>query len=995
LKENKKFNCPDTYEIVGHDFIQEIGSRGMILRHKKSGARVVLLQNDDDNKVFYISFRTPPKDSTGTAHIIEHTVMCGSEKYPLKDPFMELAKGSLNTFLNAITYADKTVYPVASCNDKDFQNLMDVYLDAVFHPNIYHEEKIFKQEGWHYELEHMDEDIIYNGVVYNEMKGVYSSPEDKIFSDIEKALFPESVYGLESGGSPEEIPQLDYEEFLDFHRKYYHPSNSYIYLYGNMDMEEKLNWMDAEYLSQYDMQQVDSEIKKQKPFSEPRHAESMYSVTEGTDCAGKTYLAYSMVAGDSLDREFYLAFQILEYVLLDRPGAPLREALFDAGIGHDILNHFDKEMLQPVFSIIAKGAEPEDANKFRNVIFDTLEKIVQDGIGETPLRAAINFFEFMYREADFGRYPKGLMYGLQILDSWLYDDEKPFLYLHTNAVFARLKGQVSTGYFEGLIRTWILENNHAVCLVMRPEPGLTEKQELLTAEHLKKYKLELSEDEIHKLIDDTAALKAYQQEPTAREDLEKIPVLAIEDIKREPEPIYNEEIAGFACPVIHHNIDTNGIGYFELLFDVTNMDLKLAPYAGFITALFGEMDTEHYTLAELSNELDIHTGDMDVDLYLYADAPPEDETGEDIQWKESFSVKAGVKVKAFYSEFDSALSLVEEILFHTKIKNEKRLKEILGEERSRLQMRMVNQAHNVAVKRAESYHSKLAAYHELIGGIDYYHQLNEWYENFDKEKNTMIQCFEKLIRQMFDAGKLIISLTSDQTGLESAKEPVTKFLKKISSNGVSVADGISDMPPVGEQISLKKKNEGFCTAGQVQYVARTGNFRKNGCNYHGAMHVLRIILSYDYLWTRIRVLGGAYDFVNGFARNGSSFFVSYRDPNLERTNQIFEEVWEYVQNFDADPLDMRKYIIGAISSMDIPLTPAAKGSRSMLAYLTGITFERLQKERDQVLHASVEDIRALASHLKNIMEDQELCVIGNTQAIKKNEDLFMEVKELV
>jgi len=1009
MKENKKFICPDAYEITGSDFIEEIDSRGLLLRHKKSGARVLLLMNQDDNKVFSIGFRTPPKDSTGVAHIIEHTVLCGSAKFPSKDPFIELAKGSLNTFLNAMTFSDKTIFPVASCNDKDFQNLVDVYLDAVFHPNIYREEKIFRQEGWHYALECVDGEIAYNGVVYNEMKGVYSSPEQKLAHDIETALFPESVYGLESGGDPEVIPQLTYEEFLDFHRRYYHPSNSYIYLYGDMDMEEKLDWMDREYLSQYDMQPVDSEIKRQKGFQELRHAESLYSVTEGMDCKEKSYLAYGAVIGDSLDKELCLAFQILEYALLDSPGAPLKKALYDAEIGRDVLNHFDKEKLQPMFSIMVKETEPEKADEFRRVLFNTLSNIAEKGIGEKSLRAAINYFEFIYREADFGQFPKGLMYGIRLLDSWLYHDEKPFIYLHTNAIFAWLKGKIATGYFEGLIRTWLLENRHAVLLVMRPEPGLTEKKELLVAEHLKKYKSELSKEELEQMVQDTAALKAYQQEPSKKEDIEKIPVLDIADIKREPEPFYNTEVQGFSCPLLHHNVYTNGIGYFEFLFDVTQMDVKRVPYASFLTTLFGEMDTEHYALSDLSNEIDIHTGGMDTDLYVCVWADREEKEKK----KEQFTVKIEVKVKALYDEFDTALSLAEELLFHTKLSDEKRLKEILGEERSRMQMHMVDGGHGIAVKRAQSYHSTAAAYEELISGIDYYRQIDEWYRNFNEKKEEMIEVFQNLAREMFDEKRLLVSFTADEKGLQKVEKPLKTFLEKISQNNKNAsamsADTVSDTllnhasnvcGAAGvsfdvDKLPLKKKNEGFCTAGQVQYVARAGSFFEDGYEYQGSLRVLTTILSYDYLWNQVRVVGGAYGCMSGFGRSGNGYFVSYRDPNLEKTNEIFEKVWEYVRDFNADPRDMRKYIIGTISGMDTPLTPSAKGRRSLHAYLTGVTIERLQKEREQVLNADVDAIRELAPLVKSVLDNQEICVIGGAQKVKKNRELFMEVKELL
>ena len=419
----------EAYEILEQCPLRDLKSEGFILRHKKSGARVAVISNDDDNKVFYIGFRTPAEDSTGVPHIIEHTVLCGSDKYPVKDPFVELVKGSLNTFLNAITYPEKTIYPVASCNDTDFQNLMSVYMDAVFHPNIYKHQEIFKQEGWHYELESEDAPITINGVVYNEMKGAFSSADDVLQREILNSLFPDNTYSNESGGDPERIPDLTYEDYLDFHRRYYHPCNSYIYLYGNMDVAEKLRWMDEEYLSHYEEIELDSTVKAQKPFEKPVEITKKYPISSAEPEEDNTYLSYNLVVGDILDRKLYLAFDVLDYALLGAPGAPLKQALIDAGIGKDIVGGYDSSTMQPVFSIIAKNANSADKEKFLATIQDVLNRQVKDGVDKKALLAGISASEFRYREADFGQFPKGLLYGIQCLDSWLYDDMQPFMHV--------------------------------------------------------------------------------------------------------------------------------------------------------------------------------------------------------------------------------------------------------------------------------------------------------------------------------------------------------------------------------------------------------------------------------------------------------------------------------------------------------------------------------------------------------------------------------------
>ena len=518
------------YSIIQKQELNELNATGYLLRHDKTKAKVAVIENEDENKVFSIGFRTPPKDSTGVAHIVEHTVLCGSREFPAKDPFIELAKGSLNTFLNAMTYPDKTVYPVASCNDKDFQNLMHVYLDAVFYPNIYKEEKIFKQEGWHYHLDSVEGPLSYNGVVFNEMKGVFSSPEQLIERKIQQSLFPDTSYGFESGGDPVNIPDLTYQEYLDFHSRYYHPSNSYIYLYGDMDMEEKLLWMDENYLSHFDYLKVDSEIPEQKPFHQPVETEAFYSLAEGESEEGKAYLSYNAVTGTSLDPDLYLAFQVLNYVLVQGVGAPVKQALVDAGIGSEIISYFEESIRHPYFSIISKNTEVSKKQEFVTIIRNELTKLVETGINKDSLNAGLNALEFRYREADFGSYPKGLMYGLQMFDSWLYDGEKPFIHICANDTFKRLREKMEEGYFESLIQTWLLDNPHRSIVTASPKVGLTAEMDKEEAKKCQAFFDTLSQEQKEKLVRQTEELRRYQEEPTPKEDLEKIPLLSREDI---------------------------------------------------------------------------------------------------------------------------------------------------------------------------------------------------------------------------------------------------------------------------------------------------------------------------------------------------------------------------------------------------------------------------------------------------------------------------------
>ncbi len=965
------------YELVEEKDLKDLNSKGYLFRHKKSGARISAISNDDENKVFYIGFRTPPADSTGVAHIVEHTVLCGSDKFPAKDPFVELVKGSLNTFLNAMTYPDKTVYPVASCNDKDFQNLMDVYMDAVLHPNIYKREEIFKQEGWHYELESKDAPVTINGVVYNEMKGAFSSPEGVLEREILNSLYPDTSYGNESGGDPQFIPDLTYQDYLDFHSRYYHPCNSYIYLYGNVDIEEKLLWLDKEYLSKYDEISIDSTIKRQEGFDAPAYVSKHYPVASNEPLEDNTYLSYNLSIGTSTDRKLYQAFEILDYALLNAPAAPLKKALILAGIGKDIMGSFDNGVYQPMFSIIAKNANLKDKDRFLEIIQSVLREQAEGGLNKKSLLAGINSAEFRYRESDFGSYPKGLIYGLQMFDSWLYDDSIPFMHLEAGEIFQFLRKQVETDYFEKLIQDYMIDNTHASVVVIEPERGLNARSEEKLTEKLKSYKESLSEDEIEKLIRDTKHLKAYQEEPSSREDIEKIPMLKREDMKKEAMPFVNEERNCENLPVLYHNIFSNGILYLNFLFDICFVSQEDLPYLGILKAVLGYMDTKQYSYGDLADEINLETGGMSASISVYPSIA--DDT--------SYEAKFEVRTKMLNDKLPKALELLEEILCHTKISDEKRLLEILSEVKSRLKMSLSSDGNSVSAIRAMSYFSETSLYNDMTMGIDFYRVVAMYEEHFQEKKEELVSKLEDLSKRIFTREGLLLSLTCDEEGY--GKLP--GCLKKLKE-ALPLGEGAEKKEKA--HLSCEKKNEGFMDASKVQYVSRAGDFKKAGFSYTGALKILKVILSYDYLWNNIRVKGGAYGCGSGFARNGNVYFSSYRDPNLKNTNEVYEKIPEYIRNFSADERDMTKYIIGTISGMDTPLNPNAKGERSTLAYLSHITFEDIQTERDQVISAKEEDIRKLADLVEAVLAQENICVIGNEEKIKEEQELFLSTKDL-
>ena len=964
------------YEILDEHRVEDVQSDGFILRHKKSGARIAILSNNDDNKVFYIGFRTPPEDETGVPHIIEHTTLCGSKKFPVKDPFIELAKGSLNTFLNAMTYPDKTVYPVASCNDQDFKNLMDVYLDAVFNPNITKYEEIFKQEGWHYELTGKDDELKINGVVYNEMKGAYSSPDEVLSSQIYRSLFPDNTYSKDSGGNPEYIPKLTYEAYLDFYHKYYHPSNSYIYLYGDMDVVERLEWLDKEYLSLYDYKKVNSEINKQPAFDKIKNVEAQYSITMDDSQENKTYLSYNRVVGDTLDEMLYQAFDVLDYALVSSPGAPVKQALIDAGIGDDVYGSYDAGILQPVFSFVAKNANASQADEFESIIENTLKEVVKTGINKEALLAGINSSEFKFREADFGQFPKGLLFGLNCLDSWLFDDMKPFIHLECLGTFAKLRKAVDTDYFEKLIQEYLLDNTHGSSVTVKPKRGLGNEREEALAKELSDYKASLSDEEIKKLIEDTEHLKKYQEEPSSDEDLRKLPMLTRADMKKNAMPFSNIEDELLDVKVVRHDIESNGIDYISFLFDAGDFAQSELGYLGFFTNALGLVSTEKYSYTDLANATNIYTGGISTGTASHPD----------IKDRNNFVFKFEVKLKVLEKNLDKALELMEQMLLSSDFTDTKRLGELVAQIKARLQANLSSSGHLVAAMRSMSSFSRYALYQDELKGVAFYRSICRIEKELSESPKSVSDKLAAIAKKLFARNRMLISFTGNNEAYGNAKPSLEK-----------VMTGFNKMSAVGNQaeVHFNTAKEAFIDASQIQYVAKTGDFICEGYEYTGALRLLRIILSYDYLWINVRVKGGAYGCMNTFLRSGESYFVSYRDPNLSDTLDVYDRIPEYIKSFSPDERDMTKYIIGTFSALDTPMNPEAKGSRSLSAYLEGITYEQIQKERNEILNAQPEDIRRLADLVEAVLKKDSICVIGNENMIKESAGLFENVEKLI
>ena len=975
IKNTETLKKLSAYEIVSGENLPDISGFGIVLRHKKSGARVAVVSTEDNNKVFSIGFRTPPEDSTGVAHILEHSVLCGSERFPVKDPFVELVKGSLNTFLNAMTYPDKTIYPVASCNDKDFANLMEVYLDAVFFPNIHHEKNIFLQEGWHYELESTDGEISYNGVVYSEMKGAFSSPDEVLFSEIQQNLFPDTAYGVESGGDPDHIPELSYEQFLEFHKRYYHPVNSYIYLYGDMDVAERLEWMDKEYLSRFEEISLDSSIKLQKGFDEKKTVESYYSVNTAKEAKDAAYFAYNVAFRGDEDVVTETAVSLLCSALINKPGTPLKVALTEAGIGEDCVADYTDVVAQPFLAIMAKNAAEDKADEFLRVVTETLEQCVKDGVSKKSLYAALNSMEFSLREGDSGNYPKGLRYCQMMFGTWLYDDSRVFENLHWTPVFEKLRKLIETDYFETLIRKYFLDNTHGVFVKLLPKVGLLAEKEAALAKKLAEYKASLSEDEVEALVAQTKALKQYQSEPSKPEDLAKIPQLAREDIKKEADPFVNEvkEIAGITT--LHQELFTAGIAYVKLLFDMKKVSADLLPYAGILADLFCRMDTKTHSYLDLNNEISINTGGISVSTMISSKY-------DDLNDYRVFFLAEG---KTLYGKIPELFAYLKELLTETVYDNPTRLREILLERKSGLESRYTDMAQGAAVKRASSYFTEVGVAMENLDGIAYYEFISDLLANYEERKGELVQKLAEVYACIFAKDVMMLSVTADAEGYTlveaRAEELFEAFAEKAKGSSLKLVP--------------EKKNEGFITPGQVQYVGCAGNFRDAGLEYTGAYEVLRTAMSYGYLWNQVRVLGGAYGAALMALENGRMAFYSWRDPHLTRTMKVYEDAVEYIANFEADEAEMTKYVIGTMSNVDMPRNPRMEGERGMTAYLTGRTFASVQKHRDEILNITVEDVRALAAGVKAMLSQNCCCTVGSEKKVREDASHFMTVRDLL
>jgi Zn-dependent M16 (insulinase) family peptidase len=969
--EFKKGETYHGFKLLDKRFVTEVNAECFYFEHEKSGARLFKIAADDANKTFSIAFKTLPPSDNGAPHVMEHSVLNGSKNFPVKSPFDVLAKGSLNTFLNAMTGSDITIYPIASMNDKDYFNLMHVYLDAVFNPLIYSEPRILKQEGWHYELTNKDSAVVYKGVVYNEMKGAFSNPTRELDYQVDKYLFPDNDYRFSSGGYPAVIPTLTYEDFLNFHRRYYHPVNSYIFLYGNADLDKELAFIDKEYLSHYQKIDFHVNIPLQPPFTERKEVISYYAVPESSNTENQTYLTLNYVTGLNSDQNLTLALKILTEVLVNQESAPLRLAMQQAGIGQDINASLD-ELQQNVFQILVQNANPGDKDKFNELVNKTLSYVAAKGLDREAVEGTLNRIEFRLREGDDAQ--KGLTYNFQAISTWFYADD-PFRGLEYEKPLAELKTAIKNGYLESVISQYLLDNKHALLLVLQPKPGLEAENNLKIEKELQAYKSSLSPEQEDKLLKETEGLIEYQKREDTPQALATIPMLDLKDINPKATWYAIDETKIAGVPVLSYETFTNHVVYLQLYYDVRVLPAELIPYAALLAEVLGSLNTANYTFGDLDKALNLHTGGFSTFLSTYL------ENQDDNRFEPKFVVSS----KAMNNKVDKMFELVAEIVNHSRYTDKDRLKAVLVRHQSRLDAGIKRNGYGYTRTRLLSYYTNSGQFNEKTAGIEYYMFISDLAKNFDAQAETIIANLSKAADLLFTRDNLIVQCTCGKPDQAVFTGSLEKFIPTLSQAKPSYRQWT---------FTLQKKNEGFLTASKVQYVLQGYDYKKLGYDWNGKMRVLTQILSTDWLQNRIRVIGGAYGGWCLFSPNGQAYFASYRDPNLKETLDNYSATPHYLHTFEADNKTMIRYIIGTIADLDQPLTPSQKGNMAVRYYLEKTDRKQLQQDRSAVLTVTAKDIMNMEKMVADILSQQTYCVYGNEEKIQTQKELFEKLVPL-
>jgi Zn-dependent M16 (insulinase) family peptidase len=959
------------FELVSEQKIHELNCLARLYRHQKTGARLLSVENDDENKVFGITFRTPPADSTGLPHIMEHAVLCGSRKYLLKEPFVELLKGSLNTFLNAFTYPDRTCYPVASQNLQDYYNLVDVYLDAVFYPLI--PPQTLQQEGWHYELESLDAPLTYKGVVFNEMKGAYSSPDSLLARFTQESLFPDTPYGVDSGGDPQAIPYLTYEQFKSFHETYYHPSNAYIFMYGDDDPQTRLRLVN-DYLKEFDFRQVDSAIPLQPAFSEPRTLIAPYAASEEGE-SNKGYLTVNWLLAENADPQVTLGLSILSHILIGTPASPLRKALIDSGLGEDLVGGgLEPELRQMFFSTGLKGLAVSDQqqvlkkDQVEALIFETLEALAEDGIDPETVAASLNTTEFRLRENNTGSFPRGLLLMLRALTSWLYDRD-PLEALAFETPLAAIKARLEAGdpYFEGLIRRYLLENPHRTSVVLRPDPELQARQEAAEAEHLSSIRNTLSQAELQAIMDNAAALKSQQETPDLPHVLAMIPSLKLEDLDRENKRIPLEVSEQAGARLLYHDLFTNGILYLDIGFDLHVIPQELLPYLPLFGRALVEIGTENQDFVRLSQRIGRSTGGIHPSIFTSA-----------VLGQEHSAAWLFLRGKAVTSQAGELLAILRDVLLSVRLDNPERFRQMVLESKADHEAMLVPAGHRVVNTRLKSRFDESAWLDEQFGGITHLLFLRELAEQVDRDWPSVLHKLEMIRKLLINRQRMLCNITLDAAGWAAFQPQLAGFLAELPA------------APAGPQTWHREplaEDEGLVIPAQVNYVGKGANLYRHGYQLDGSIFVVLNFLRTTYLWEKIRVQGGAYGAFAAFDhRSGTFSYLSYRDPNLLQTLATYDHTPAFLQQIDGSRLsqeEITKSIIGVIGDFDAYQLPDAKGFISMTRYLSGETDETRHARRQQVLATSREDFRRFGQVLEQVSQHGQVVVLGSQEGINQ------------
>jgi hypothetical protein len=965
------------FELIKEVVVTEINSTVNLYKHKKSGAEVMSITNDDENKVFGVTFRTPPSDSTGLPHIMEHSVLCGSRKYPVKEPFVELVKGSLNTFLNAFTYPDKTCYPVASTNLQDFYNLVDVYLDAVFFPLI--TPQTLMQEGWHYELNNIDDELTFKGVVYNEMKGAYSSPDDILGDESQMQLLPDTPYGFQSGGDPECIPDLTYEQFKQFHQTYYHPSNARIYFYGDDDPDVRLKLLN-EYLNDFDQIQFNTLPNLQNNFSHPIKKVIPYDSGEDLENA-KAYLTMNWLLPEGNNPALVLRLGILEHILLGTPASPLRKILIESGLGEDVVGRgLMEEMRQMAFSTGMRGIELSNVEMVEDLIISSLANIVKEGIDPKTIEASLNTIEFNLRENNTGPYPRGLIVMLRTLSAWIYDRD-PIAPLAFQAHLDSIKSDLENGRFkfEKLIQQYLVDNPHRVTVILTPDSTIGIKRIEKEKNRLHESRAGFSDGDLKRILQETKDLKNRQETPDSAKALAMIPMLKKEDLDPKIKELPNQVIQTNPSTILFHDLFTSEILYFDLGFNLKAITPKHLPYMRLFMRALLEMGTKKETFVELIQRIGRETGGINHSLFT-----------SQLANQKGLSAFLFLRAKVMANKTQSLLSILEDILLIPNFRDKERMRQILTEEKSSMEAGIIPSGHRVVNNRLKAQYSQSAWMTEQMSGIDYLFFIRELITQFDQNWEAIVDILEDIRKILFTQNNLIVNATIDKENWLTVEPEVKRFLERLPFKNDAVKEWTSNNSRI---------NEGLVIPSQVNFVGKGGNLFELGYKDHGSMNVITQYLRGTWLWDKIRVQGGAYGGFCAFDRFSGIFtYLSYRDPNIVSTLENYDLTWQFLSNFELSEPELTKSIIGAIGELDAYQLPDAKGYSAMLRYLIGITDEDRQKFRDELLSTSLSDFRNFGQILEGLTTSASTIVLGSQDAIDKSNQehhMFSEIRRVI